>query len=63
MAAAAQMLPNVPTQDLAYIMEWVAGTAMLITASGVVGQRLLARRSIGLKKLKKNRIKKKIKQR
>ncbi len=48
MAAAAEMLPNVTTQDLAHIMEWVAGTAMLITASGVVGQRLLARRSIGL---------------
>ena len=46
--AAAEMLPNVPTQDLAYIMEWVAGAAMLTTASGVVGQRLLARRSIGL---------------
>jgi signal transduction histidine kinase len=46
--AAAEMLPNVPTQDLAYIMEWVAGAAMLITASGVIGQRLLARRSIGL---------------
>jgi signal transduction histidine kinase len=46
--AAAEMLPNVSSQDLAYIMEWVAGAAMLITASGVIGQRLLARRSIGL---------------
>ena len=46
--AAAEMLPNVSTQDLAHIMEWVAGAAMLTTASGVVGQRLLARRSIGL---------------
>jgi signal transduction histidine kinase len=46
--AAAEVLSNVTTQDLAYILERVAGAAMLTTASGVVGQRLLARRSIGL---------------
>ena len=34
--------------DLAYITEWVVGAAMLTTAIGVVGQRLLARRSIGI---------------
>jgi signal transduction histidine kinase len=46
--AAADMLPGVQPHDLAHIMEWVAGAAMLTTASGMVGQRLLARRSIGL---------------
>jgi signal transduction histidine kinase len=44
----AEMLSNVTTEDLTYILERVAGAAMLTTASGVVGQRLLARRSIGL---------------
>ena len=34
--------------DLAHITEWVVGAAMLTTAIGVVGQRLLARRSIGI---------------
>jgi signal transduction histidine kinase len=48
MAAFGDIMPGVQTQDLAHIMEWVAGAAMLTTASGVVGQRLLARRSIGL---------------
>jgi signal transduction histidine kinase len=46
--AAADIMPGVQPQDLAHIMEWVAGAAMLTTASGMVGQRLLARRSIGL---------------
>src|ERR1700722_3723393 len=46
--AATYMLPGVQPHDLAHIMEWVAGAAMLTTASGMVGQRLLARRSIGL---------------
>ena len=44
----ADVMPGVATQDLAHIVEWVAGAAMLATAGGVVGQRLLARRSIGL---------------
>jgi signal transduction histidine kinase len=34
--------------DLATVTEWIAGAAMLCTAGGVVGQRILARRSIGL---------------
>jgi signal transduction histidine kinase len=46
--AAGDIMPGVGPQDLATIMEWVLGAAMLTTASGVVGQRLLARRSIGL---------------
>ena len=41
-------MPHVGADDLAYITEWVVGAAMLITALGVVGQRLLARRSIGI---------------
>src|ERR1700733_4371991 len=46
--AAVDIMPGVQPHDLAHIMEWVAGAAMLTTASGMVGQRLLARRSIGL---------------
>jgi signal transduction histidine kinase len=46
--ATAEMMSNVTTEDLTYILERVAGAAMLTTASGVVGQRLLARRSIGV---------------
>jgi len=38
----------VSADDLANITEWVVGAAMLTTAVGVVGQRLLARRSIGV---------------
>ena len=48
MAAVGDIMQGVHPDDLAHIMEWVAGAAMLTTASGVVGQRLLARRSIGL---------------
>jgi len=44
----ADVMPHVATMDLEHITEWVVGAAMLTTASGVVGQRLLARRSIGL---------------
>jgi signal transduction histidine kinase len=43
----ADVMPYVASQDLAHVAEWVGGTAMLTTAIGVVGQRLLARRSIG----------------
>jgi len=46
--AATEVMSNVTTDDLTYILERVAGAAMLTTASGVVGQRLLARRSIGV---------------
>jgi signal transduction histidine kinase len=42
------VLPGVGGGDLAYITEWTAGAAMLTTAIGVVGQRLLAHRSIGI---------------
>jgi signal transduction histidine kinase len=41
-------MPGVPAMDLAYVTEWIVGAAMLTTAIGVVGQRLLARRSIGI---------------
>jgi signal transduction histidine kinase len=44
----ADVMPGVPPADLARVTEWIVGVAMLTTASGVVGQRLLARRSIGL---------------
>ena len=44
----ADVMPHVATNDLVYITEWVVGAAMLTTAIGVVGQRLLARRSIGI---------------
>ncbi|MGH3247720.1 MAG: sensor histidine kinase [Trebonia sp.] len=44
----ADVMPYVASKDLAHVAEWVAGTAMLTTAIGVVGQRLLARRSIGI---------------
>jgi signal transduction histidine kinase len=43
----ADVMPHVAGSDLAYITEWTAGAAMLTTAIGVVGQRLLAHRSIG----------------
>src|SRR5580658_4751838 len=48
MAPLADIMPGVAPRDLAHVMEWVVGAAMLTTACGVVGQRLLARRSIGL---------------
>jgi signal transduction histidine kinase len=48
MTTLADVMPYVASQDLAHVTEWVGGTAMLTTAIGVVGQRLLARRSIGI---------------
>jgi signal transduction histidine kinase len=47
-APLADVMPYVASKDLAHVAEWVAGTAMLTTAIGVVGQRLLARRPIGI---------------
>ena len=44
----ADVMPNVQTSDLLFVVEWTVGAAMLATAVGVVGQRLLARRSIGI---------------
>jgi signal transduction histidine kinase len=44
----ADLMPYVASQDLVHVAEWVGGTAMLTTAVGVVGQRLLASRSIGI---------------
>ncbi len=41
-------LPGVPAGDLEHVSEWIVGAAMLATAGGVMGQRLLARRSVGL---------------
>ena len=46
--ALADVMPHVAANDLTYITEWVGGAAMFTTAIGVVGQRLLARRSIGM---------------
>ena len=42
------MMPGVAGGDFAFILEWTLGAAMLATALGVMGQRLLARRSIGI---------------
>jgi len=44
----ADVMPHIAGDDLTYITEWVVGAAMLTTALGVLGQRLLARRSIGM---------------
>jgi len=44
----ADVMPYVGAGDLATVTEWIAGAAMLTTAGGVVAQRILARRSIGL---------------
>jgi signal transduction histidine kinase len=44
----ADVLPGVAANDLTNITAWVAGAAMLTTAMGVLGQRLLAQRSIGV---------------
>ena len=44
----ADVMPHVATIDLVHVTEWIVGAAMLATAIGVVGQRLLARRSIGI---------------
>jgi signal transduction histidine kinase len=46
--ALADVMPGVPAIDLLYVTEWIVGAAMLSTAIGVVAQRLLARRSIGI---------------
>ena len=42
------VFPGVQAADLEHLTEWIVGAAMLATAGGVVGQRLLARRSVGL---------------
>ncbi len=47
-APLADVMPHVAANDLTFITEWVVGAAMLTTAIGVLGQRLLARRSIGM---------------
>jgi signal transduction histidine kinase len=44
----ADVIPGVAANDLTHVTEWIVGAAMLTTAIGVVGQRLLARRSIGI---------------
>lgn len=44
----ADVMPYVPVSDLAHVTEWIVGAAMLTTALGVMGQRVLARRSIGV---------------
>ena len=44
----ADVMSGVAVSDLSNITAWVVGAAMFTTASGVVGQRLLARRSIGI---------------
>jgi signal transduction histidine kinase len=44
----ADVMPGIRSADLEQVTEWIVGAAMLATAGGVVGQRLLARRSIGL---------------
>jgi signal transduction histidine kinase len=47
-AAMGDVMPGVALSDVVHVAEWTAGFAMLTTAIGVGGQRLLARRSIGL---------------
>ena len=44
----ADVMPNVAATDLTQVTVWIIGSAMLMTAVGVVGQRLLARRSVGV---------------
>jgi signal transduction histidine kinase len=46
-ASLAGVMSGVPPVHLLYASEWIVGAAMLTTATGVFGQRLLARRSIG----------------
>ncbi len=46
-AGLADVMPGVPPADFERVTEWIVGVAMLTIAAGVVGQRLLARRSIG----------------
>jgi signal transduction histidine kinase len=41
-------MAHVAANDLVHVTEWIVGAAMLTTAIGVVVQRLLARRSIGV---------------
>jgi signal transduction histidine kinase len=43
----ADVLPNVRPVYLGYATAWIIGATMLTTALGVMGQRLLARRSVG----------------
>ncbi len=47
-AGLADIFPGVAPLDLAHVTAWTCGAAMLTTAVGVGGQRLLARRSVGL---------------
>jgi signal transduction histidine kinase len=44
----ADVMPGVALADIVHVAEWAAGFTMLTTAIGVGGQRLLARRSIGI---------------
>jgi signal transduction histidine kinase len=44
----ADVMPGVATTDLTQVTVWIIGSAMLMTAVGVVAQRLLARRSVGV---------------
>ena len=44
----ADIMPGVAPRDLLHVFEWVVGAAMLTTACGVLGLKLLGRRSIGL---------------
>jgi signal transduction histidine kinase len=44
----ADIMTGVQPKDLIHISEWVVGAAMLTTAGGVLGLRVLGRRSIGL---------------
>jgi signal transduction histidine kinase len=46
--ASVLFMANVAGGDLMFILEWTIGAAMLATAIGVLGQRLLARKSIGV---------------
>ncbi|HEY0934126.1 MAG TPA: HAMP domain-containing sensor histidine kinase, partial [Trebonia sp.] len=47
-AALTEVMPGVTLTDLEHVTTWIAGVAMLTAAAGVVGQRLLARRTVGL---------------
>jgi len=44
----ADFMPNVPSVHLGYATAWIIGATMLTTALGVMGQRLLARWSVGV---------------
>jgi signal transduction histidine kinase len=44
----ADVLPKVAASDLLHITEWVVGAAVLTTLAGIVGLRVLGRKSIGV---------------